>query len=30
MVIVFDVENSEIAKRLKIDKPGRYAIKLRA
>lgn len=30
MVIIFDVENSMVAKRLNITKPGRYAVKLRA
>ncbi|MEM0226188.1 MAG: transcription elongation factor subunit Spt4 [Thermofilaceae archaeon] len=30
MIIVFDVENSMVAKRLNITRPGRYAIKLRA
>ncbi len=30
MVVVFDVESSEVAKRLNITKPGRYAIKLGA
>jgi len=30
LVIVFDVEGSQIAKKLNITKPGRYAIKLRA
>lgn len=30
MVIVFDVEKSEVAKKLNISQPGRYAIKVRA
>jgi len=29
MVIILDVERSQVAKRLGIEKPGRYAIKLR-
>ena len=29
IVIVIDVEKSEIAKKLEITKPGRYAIKVR-
>ena len=29
MIIVFDVEKSQMAKKLGINKPGKYAIKLR-
>lgn len=29
VVVIFDVENSQVAKRLNITKPGRYAVKLR-
>ena len=28
-VYIIDVENSEIAKKMHIDKPGRYALKVR-
>lgn len=29
LVIIFDAENSEIAKKMGVDKPGRYAIRIR-
>lgn len=29
LVIIFDPENSEIAKKMGVDKPGRYAIRIR-
>jgi DNA-directed RNA polymerase subunit E" len=29
LVIIFDAENSEIAKKMEVKKPGRYAIRIR-